>query len=381
MDMNRTVSQVFVVVDKATTPAIFDALKSCGITRVNTVAGRRGVLQESKGITRLISGGSKLIDDPVNVITFLVSPEAELPVIDRIVSAGELDIPGRGAVYSKSVLLVKAHERCAENTAQALPAPEKRILSDLAGICCIVQKGEGDAIGRIGLDTGTGVPVITYGQGTGVRDKLGLWRVTIPAEKEIVEIVTDAHNARHLLDMMIDIGHLDRPGKGFIYQYMVGRGILNTKYYTGATGEAASIAQIVSAIDEIRGDTVWRKREFDASKGSQERAYLENLVNFVLICDEGYADTYTAVAMEAGAAGATVGKMKYLDLEASGSDGISPAREIVVMIVGPGQVETIASALERSGAFDDQPHGQLFTGPVLRAFTYIPPKKSVEAAS
>ncbi|MBM3261947.1 MAG: hypothetical protein FJY97_00730 [candidate division Zixibacteria bacterium] len=374
MDIHRTASQISVVVEKSITPTIFDALKSCGITHVNMATGRRALLQEPKGIMRIVSGGSRLLDDPINIVTFLVSPEDELPVLDLIIQAGELDLPGRGSVYAKSVTLLKAHERCIENDARELTISGKSILSNLAGICCIVQKGEGEAIGRIGLDTGTGVPAITFGVGTGVRDKLGLWRVTVPAEKEIIEIVTDADTAHHLMDIMIDIGYLARPGKGFIYQYPVGYGLLNTRYSVGTTEQAASIAQIVSAIDQIQGSTGWRKREFSTFREMQERKYLENLLNFVYICDKGRADFFTGVAMEAGAAGATISQIKYLQLDSSGSDGVFPAREAVIMIVAPGQVETIAAALEDNGAFGDQAHGQLLTSPVTRAYTYIPPK-------
>jgi hypothetical protein len=198
--------------------------------------------------------------------------------------------------------------------------------------------------------------------------------VTIPAEKEIIEMVTDAHNARQLMELMIDAGHLDRPGKGIIYEFNVNSGLLNTRYYAGETGQAASIAQIISAIDEIKGDTGWRKREFDELEDSMGRKYLENLVNLLFICDEGRA--YTLVAVEAGAAGATISKIKHLSFDPARASGISPAREAVMFIVGPGQVETVAAALEKNGAFDNRSHGQLFSSPVPRAFTYIPPKTS-----
>ncbi len=59
---------------------------------------------------------------------------------------------------------------------------------ELKGITCIVQRGEGDRIAKISLNTGASVPITTHGTGSGVRDKLGLLRITIPPEKELINL-------------------------------------------------------------------------------------------------------------------------------------------------------------------------------------------------
>ena len=122
----------------------------------------------------------------------------------------------------------------------------------MTGICCIAHRGDGDLLAKVGLETGSGVPAITFGIGTGLRDKIGLWRVAIPAEKEIVNLVTTSHNAENVMEMMIDIGALDQPGKGFIYLYPIKKGLVDVKAYVGLRRQAASIEQIVTVIDEIK---------------------------------------------------------------------------------------------------------------------------------
>jgi hypothetical protein len=68
----------------------------------------------------------------------------------------------------------------------AQPAGTRRrfpLLGDLSGIGCILPRGLGDPIARIALELGTCVPAITFGIGTGLRDRLGLLRIAIPAER------------------------------------------------------------------------------------------------------------------------------------------------------------------------------------------------------
>jgi len=227
-------------------------------------------------------------------------------------------------------------------------------------------------LGKVGLETGGGVPAITLGIGTGLRDKIGLWRVAIPAEKEIVNLVTTSHHVEGVMEMMIDIGALDQPGKGFIYLYPIKMGLVDVKAYVGLSRQAASIEQIVTVIDDLKGDTRWRRREFSKYRSAgKKRKYLNDLVNFTLICNEGRATDLIKAAMDAGAGGATISKLKYRCTEKSESKKISPAREISEMIISKNQIEGVVKALEESGALDEETYGQMFYSLVPKAYTYM----------
>jgi hypothetical protein len=227
-------------------------------------------------------------------------------VINFLIRRAALDVPGRGSIISRDVVLLAAHEACRENTAVCPEEGRKELLTDLLGITCVVHMGEGNAIGRVALDTGTGVPAIFYGTGTGLRDKLGLWRITIPAEKEIVHFVVNKHDAGHLMDIMIDVGALDNPGRGFLYLYPVKMGLLNTQYHFGMMSHVASIEQIVAVIDELKGGTDWRRSDFSLFSGSgRKKTYIENLTRLTLVCNEEQTGRLITVAMNAGAKGAS----------------------------------------------------------------------------
>ena len=380
MDIDKKVIEITIVSDKEIASAILEELESIGIESSNSIAGRRDLLQERKGLLKLLGTGKSILHDPITIITFLVSSEMEQAIINCIIEKGGLNRPGRGSVFSKDVTLIKAHEQCQENKILNINIEfQKRgLYSDLTGICCIAQRGDGDLLAKVGLETGSGVPAITLGIGTGLRDKIGLWRVAIPAEKEIVNLVTTSHNAENVMEMMIDIGALDQPGKGFIYLYPIKMGLVDVKAYVGLSRQAASIEQMVSVIDEIKGGTRWRRREFSKyPSAGKKRKYLNDLVNFILICNEGRTPDLIRAAMDAGAGGATTSKLKYRSTEKSESSKISPAREISEMIITENQIETVVKTLEERGALDDNTHGQMFYSMVPKAYTYT--RKSVPA--
>lgn len=378
MDINKKVVEITIVADKEIASAVLEDLESMGLEYSNLIAGRRDLLQERKGLLKMFGTGKSILHDPITIITFLVSSEIEEAIISFIINKGALNISGRGSVFSKEVTLIKAHEQCQENKIQNIEIKRKRFFSDLTGICCIAQKGDGDLLGKVGLETGGGVPAITLGIGTGLRDKIGLWRVTIPAEKEIVNLVTTSHNVESVMEMMIDIGSLDKPGKGFIYLYPIKKGLVDVKAYVGLSRQAASVEQIVTVIDEIKGDTRWRRREFSKYRSiGKKRKYLNDLVNFTLICNEGRATDLIKAAMAAGAGGATISKLNYHRTEKSESLEVSPAREISEMIISENQIERVVKALEENGALDENTCGQMFYSMVPKAYTYT--KKSAPA--
>ncbi len=373
MDIDKKVIEITIIAAKEIASTILEELESIGLEYSHSMAGRRDLLQERNGLLKMFGTGKSILHDPITIITFLVSPEVEQSIINFIIEKGGLNIPGRGSVFSKDVTLIKAHEQCCENKTLNVNIEFKQrgLYSDLTGICCIAQRGDGDLLAKVGLETGSGVPAISMGVGTGLRDKIGLWRIAIPAEKEILNLATTSHNAENVMEMMIEIGALDQPGKGFIYLYPIKMGLVDVKAYVGLSRQAASIEQIVSVIDEIKGGTRWRRREFSKyPQAGKERNYFNDLVNFILICNEGRTTDLIRAAMDAGAGGVTTGKLKYRSTEKSESNKISPAREISEMIISKNQIETVGRALEERGAIDDNTHGQMFYSEVPKAYTY-----------
>jgi hypothetical protein len=351
---------------------VVQALAQMGITSGELAAGRSITLEHRRWL-----GGvweqTVMVDTPLDIVRFLVSPELEEGALDTIIQAARLDIAGRGSVSSEGVALLRAHPLCQENSGGApRPGGKRLVLGALRGICCIVQRGQGEVLARVALDTGTCVPAITYGAGTGVRDKLGLLRIAISADKELIHLAAGVEDADGLMDVLIDSGKLEQPGKGFIYQYPLSRGLMDRGISRGSARHGASMEQIVATLDELKGSAQWRSRSAGAAQGEREpRKYLSDLTDMSLICDEGRGDALVKAAMAVGAPGATISKLKHIRPQQGSAGAVSLARESCSMIVMQQQVAGIVEALEKAGAFDDATHGVVYGRAVPRACTYL----------
>jgi len=292
--------------------------------------------------------------------------------MNLIIRSGNLATPGRGSVFSEDVTICRAHELCREIHTGPTEPGRRRLQKELTGICCILQRSEGDMVARVALDTGTCVPTIMYGHGAGVRDKLGLLRVTIPAEKEIAQVIASTYDAEMLMNMMIYIGKLNQPGKGFVYLYPVRSGQINMKVIQGMPRNAASMEQIIVAIDEIKGDVTWRVRGGSLGTGVLKRKnYLRDMTALTYTCNEGKGESLIKVAMQYGAPGATMTRTKFVCLPDSAAAEISTAREIHSMIMAESQIKPVVDAMEANGALEDAAHGQFCVSPVPLAYTFI----------
>lgn len=91
------------------------------------------------------------------------------------------------------------------------------VLTDASQITCIVEKGQADVIVKAAREAGAQGATVYYARGSGVRERLGLLGVAVEVEKEIVNIVVSSEQAEYIFEKMYFAGHLDTPGKGFIY--------------------------------------------------------------------------------------------------------------------------------------------------------------------
>ncbi len=94
---------------------------------------------------------------------------------------------------------------------------EITVLTDVALITCIVEKNLADTIIKAARDAGAQGATVHYAQGSGVRERLGIFGVAVDVEKEVINIVVSTEQADRILERMYLAGKLDTPGKGFIY--------------------------------------------------------------------------------------------------------------------------------------------------------------------
>lgn len=91
------------------------------------------------------------------------------------------------------------------------------VLTDVELITCIVQKGKADEILKAAYEAGAQGATIYYAQGSGVREKLGVFGVAIEAEKEVINIIVSTEQSNRVFERIYLAGKLDTPGMGFAY--------------------------------------------------------------------------------------------------------------------------------------------------------------------
>lgn len=370
---NNKITKVVCEIFNQNSDKLVELLQKIGIEHIQIQSGRSIVLREKKH--RLLGNTTIILEeDPIDIYHFYIPSKDTEFVVSKIAGDMNLIQPGNGSVYTESIEIVNESTLnfINENVIKTEIEEKVEVYSHLIGIRCIVQRGEGNNIVRSALDMGINVPSVTFGEGTGLRDKLGLLRITIPAEKEIVNIIINENDADEIMNILIDAGRLDLPGKGFIYYYPAGIGILNSMILRGKQKHAASMEQVILAIDHIKTNTDWRKRSLGSSKegNTSQRKYLNGLVDFSFLCNEGRAMDLVKEAMSVGAAGATISNHRYNNLLET-KDSISPAREMANMIISEKQVNDIIDVMKKAGLFDSSTYGIVEMKPAPKACTYL----------
>lgn len=84
-------------------------------------------------------------------------------------------------------------------------------------IVCVVEEGRADKIVEAVLNAGIHGATIFPAKGTGARQQFGYLAMFVKPEKEVILIVTKEDQTEKVFDLVVQEGHLDRPGKGFAF--------------------------------------------------------------------------------------------------------------------------------------------------------------------
>ncbi len=301
----------------------------------------------------------------VGVYRLHVPPSSSEALVGKITDEFELNHPGRGTIFVQEIKEYTAtppertHPR--ENAAGiAVPLRNLALLTFI-----LSMKDAGDALARVALSLGTGVPTITLGMGTGIRDRLGLLRITVSPEKQLLHLLVSSLDAEGIIGLLVNEGRLDRPGRGFVFCSPVLYGHLDTRLRIGHQEYSASMGQIITAIDELKAGTAWRRR----FPGPPAKPSFTLQRNYVLICltvMEENTPAYVEAAMDKGVLGATNARIRRL--ETDGSPG--GARETCIMAVPKGAANgVITTILQVSEQRSEKPES-LFCIPAPLIYSY-----------
>lgn len=352
-DEMRQATRVTLMIHRGLTEKAINLLTKLGLNSViveNARCVRQNVYASRWGFARL---KVELIDTPTDIIRFAVSKDCSDCILCKLIKELELKTPGRGAVYSQNLLQSSAQEIQKPEIEQGKP---EQLLNDLTLITGIQSKsGSSENLSRTALKLGAGVPVVGLGLGAGFRDQLGLLRITISPEKEIVYLMVPSHDANGLQNLLIDEGQLDRPDGGFLYQTPIRAGMVDPLLRIGHQEHAASIEQIIAAIDDLKKSTAWRKRIFgveDSSKTTYKKGITHNELSFV--CHDDYGDELMQAAIEGGAQGATMKKVRMLFLQGEEAGHSIPCAQGIICLQADKSDAVISAILAKADELGDK---------------------------
>jgi hypothetical protein len=347
------------------------ALVALGVDLVGTRSRRAVVLRERAPLA-FLPPTTRLEEDPSEAFELYVPRERARGVLLALARELGLFAPGRGSIHAEEVEVASPPVLDVVNANVAaldgVERPGERLVR-LVLVSAVVQRGRGNDVARCLLERGAAVPSVEFAVGTGVRDRLGLLRIAIPAEKEVVSVLVDADDEAATFDAVIDSGRLDLPGRGFVGAYAVAFGVANPRSLRGLQRHSATMDQIIGALDDLKGGTAWRRRAAEGDARPRRQA-LTGRLNVTLTGHEGTADGLVAAAMRAGAGGATIGKARLSS--PSGRHAVTVAgREVVDFGLAPSAVGVLVDALRAGGAFDDDVACVVETKPLPKAFTFV----------
>jgi len=314
-------SIVTAILPEAYIDKTLSALKLAGYDVIHWSA--RGTLLDKRWYRKLFP----FISPEKGVIRILV-PNGEVDqTMHIILEQAHLDRQGTGAIYCTPCEELhiggQFHSNCSgKDITESKSA--WLLKENLDIIHCIVAKDVTDQIASAAIEAGAHGPIVHYSEGRGLRDRLGWLRITKQAEKEVLTVLVENSDAEDIFDAMAHAGNLDLPGRGFMYQMPVNKGLFNLPSHFDAHHHTANMQQIISAIDHLMGHEHWRDQTvfesgdsgksagLDFIKKHPKKIIMEQQVSLTAMVDREHADQIMDIMLDCGAPGLNTSYCQYV---------------------------------------------------------------------
>lgn len=347
-----------------------------------TVFTARGTLLRDHWLQRLIP-----VMSPVMRYIQVLVPDDEVDgLIEEIYTVGGLHRPGAGAVFSipcEEVVYSNDYPVWSPSESSVSNA-SLNIKENLTAIYCITRRAEIEAISRAAMQAGSHGPVIQLCEGRGLRAGLGWLRITSKPDKELFAVVVDNADADDVFDAIVRAGRVGAPGRGIIYRLPVQKGVVNLTSVYGHAHQAATLEQIISAIDELKGDAHWRDQSvLDLGRtgkvagvglAAEGPGELKDYVSLICVVRRENLDAMMDAAMQAHAPGINVVYGKFSETEKSKTVSVSLTRERAVLrtILPRSQMAAVRKEILDTADTHKLPEICLYSQSVSRVVAYVP---------
>ncbi|MCL1958648.1 MAG: hypothetical protein FWF68_03520 [Spirochaetes bacterium] len=351
--MENSISCIICVADMNIVPALDQTLTDLGLPEVFVQRAKQTFLQDKRGFLGL-RPVTELDESRALIYRMYVPAAYEESVMRSIVDVTDLGMGGRGSIFSQHVGILRGTPLSfdMEKLDSLCEKTEKLSIEEHALIACTVSRGSGDALARVILELGIGVPVVFFGTGAGLRDRLGLMRITIPIEKEIIWFLVSRSDADLVEKNIIPRACLDVPGNGFLYRFFVHAPVVNLRIRHRERLHAATMEQVIAALDEVSGSNDWRR--FGSRKNEHKSGEGKSVNNrgLFFIGDEEEIELFRREAIENGARGATFNHVEMRSYRVThGKARESNSRQLCDIITTKETEEKICASAIKKGLF------------------------------
>ena len=362
-------SLITVILPKESAKRILDKALSIEIS-THVIINARGTLYRDKWYQKL----KPAINPEQTIFELLVPVKFEEAIMDRISIAAGLHEGKRGALFSvrcNHAVFLQPDVFPETISIEKIAGSQVSYNTQLTAIYCIIQKGMAEDVATAAIRAGSSEPTIVYGQGQGFRDRLGLLRIAISPEKELIRVVVDHYDVEPVFEAMVQQGKLHLPGMGYIYVLPVEKGIINMAAVTSDRSQLASRQQMIKAIDELKGSSSWRIQH--ESEKSNKRKFLTDVYRLNCVVEKGKGEQLIKSAMQAGAPGAGITNALSgggVIHKRSSSVSVYREMEIIELTMLPDKFEPVLSAMIQSAKEDDNSDVYFYSHVLPKALTF-----------
>jgi len=354
---------------------------SSGAAHAMTMSAR-GTLMQQHWYESLLPA----ISPEQEILHFIVPGEEADRLMEQIVIVGKLQLYGAGAIFATHCDELVCADDYPLWTAGVYRFESEsfdiKFKRDLTALVHTTDRGAAEPIARAAIKAGAQGANITYVRGYGLRDRLGLLRITKKHEKELITVVVDEFDLEAVFQAMAQAGRVEQPGRGFIYQLPASKGLTNLASVFQAKKHSVSIQQMVCAIDSLQGGTQWRAkqllvhdpraREFAASS----RGVSRDLTLLNVVSQRKDSETLLKLFLEQGVSGASISNWRFADANSAQTQGglrINREFGCVMLVTPPQKVEQLLDVFRDTVAAREMKSTCCFTHrvPLVKTFASI----------
>lgn len=384
-------SSVTAIVPAATVNRVVDTmLNDAGTSAL--AWNSRGTLLTDHWYRRLLPPIS-----PAKTMLQLLVAEPEVDdVVSQLINLSKIDKQATGAVYTTpcqhAYVGPDYHvwpSSASNKNKHTVPGLDEH----LSMINCIVDHRDGDKVSLAAINAGAHGPIVHYTEGLGLRDRLGWLRITKEHEKELLMVIVDRDDANDVFDAMADVGQLHLPGRGFMYQTEIARGIYNLPSRISHHHYAANMHQIINAIDHLSGHTHWRdhstgdaglgKRVIAAAQAGSESS-LTHRICLSGVVNRDHLQPLMDLMLDAGAPGLNIHHTRYFardeECQMVGAR-INQEYSMVRCIVDQNTANSVSQAIEEKADAQGITDMCMLAQPVTQLATYVPSHREFRSAA